>query len=178
MVYIFAMEEIWKNVLGWEEAYEVSSLGRVRSKSRSGVTKLGVRVYGNCILKPFSRRKGYPEVNLMYKGKRKREFVHRLILLAFYGEPPEGFVACHNDGNPSNCTLDNLRWDTVSGNFNDRYAHGTAHVGEKNPAAKLTNEQVKIIRQSKEPTKVLSQRYKVGLSAIISIRNNTTWKGV
>ena len=51
--------------------------------------------------------------------------VHRLVLLAFVGEPQDKYVGCHNDGDKMNNDISNLRWDTQSGNLRDRVAHGT-----------------------------------------------------
>lgn len=47
------------------------------------------------------------------------------MLTAFVGPRPDGMVTCHNDGNPANNNLSNLRWDTQSNNQLDAVKHGT-----------------------------------------------------
>lgn len=44
-------------------------------------------------------------------------FVHRLVLMAFVGPPPAGYVCDHKDGSPSNNRLDNLEWVTHKENL-------------------------------------------------------------
>lgn len=48
----------------------------------------------------------------------------RIVLLTLVGEPPAGTQCCHNDGDPSNNDLGNLRWDTPSANSADALRHG------------------------------------------------------
>jgi hypothetical protein len=72
-------------------------------------------------------RSGYLRVTLCRPATKKAVLVHHLVLIAFVGPRPEGFDGCHNDGNPANNCLDNLRWDTPSGNMRDKRKHGTDH---------------------------------------------------
>jgi len=111
--------------------YQVSNFGRVRSD------------VVNRILKPYLVR-GYPTVKINRNGKRSTCYVHNLVLEAFAGPRPPGFQGCHNDGNPLNSMVCNLRWDSVSNNHRDRMRHDIN--GDRNPMAKLTYEQVTEIR--------------------------------
>src|SRR5262249_22941752 len=92
-------------------------------------------------------RLGHLRVDL-YCGKDERHlrYVHRLVLEAFVGPCPNGMEACHNDGNPSNNVLSNLRWDTRKANQEDTFKHGTANIGERNHQAKLSIDAVREIR--------------------------------
>lgn len=82
-------------------------------------------------------------------GKVLVRYLHRLVLEAFVGPPPIGVIhGCHGDGDTSNNTPTNLRWDTPAGNAADRIAHGTMLFGEKSPRAKLTDERVFAIRSA------------------------------
>lgn len=122
------MTERWRVIPGWPD-YEVSDMGRVRSLPRSMVRANGrpynkaARIMRGSIGMPD----GYPVVTLSPKGTNRHAVlkIHRLVLLAFVGPAPEGMVTCHNDGNPTNNRLDNLRWDTPSANMVDRVKHGT-----------------------------------------------------
>lgn len=118
--------ETWKAVVGYEGYYEVSDRGRVRSVDRSVLTVRGVRRYKGRLL-ALNENKGYPLIALSRGGNQTHFYVHRLVLEAFVGSCPEGMEACHNDGNPGNPQLENLRWDTRSENERDRVRHGTHH---------------------------------------------------
>lgn len=101
-------------------------------------------------IKPFMAGPdlAYPCVGLRTMDHRiKKISVHRLVLLAFVGPCPEGMEACHNDGDSTNNSLSNLRWDTPKNNHADKKKHGTVNLGEENPSAKLTEEQVRMIRR-------------------------------
>ncbi len=58
-------------------------------------------------------------------------FAHRAVLLAFVGPCPEGMEACHNNGDPLDNRVENLRWDTRSNNTLDKVAHGTHPMASK-----------------------------------------------
>lgn len=78
-------------------------------------------------------------------GKHCTFHVHRIVLMAFVGPCPDGMEACHNDGDASNNSLSNLRWDTPENNYADMRNHGKKK-GEKHHLAKLTNAMVLEIR--------------------------------
>ena len=114
-------------------------------------------------LKPTRQYRGHMSVFL---GRDDQRLVHRLVLEAFVGPCPEGMECRHLDGNPGNNRLDNLAWGTPKENFADSMRHGTAYcltpearehashlwdhvkhkTGEKHHRAKLTDNQVAIIR--------------------------------
>ena len=125
--------ETWKPVLGFEGHYEVSDQGRVRSLDRTvSHWRGGTRLRRGRCLKPgvAGGVGGYLHVVLMSDGKtRCNRTVHRLVLEAFVGLRPEGMQACHNDGDPHNNALSNLRWDTPASNNADKKAHGTWQGG-------------------------------------------------
>ncbi len=69
------------------------------------------------------------------------------MLMAFRGLPEEDNMdACHDDGNKLNNTLGNLKWGTRLENMRDKVRHGTVPTGENHFKAKITNEQVELIR--------------------------------
>ncbi len=67
--------EVWKDVAGFEQAYQVSNLGRVKSKIRKGVIK-------ERFLKPFLNNQGYELVDL-WDNTHKKKLVHRLVAEVF-----------------------------------------------------------------------------------------------
>lgn len=120
------LSEQWLPIDGFP--YEVSSLGRVRN-ARTGK-----------ILKPWLAGRGYQYVSLGGQAKRR---VHRLVAFAFLGGPSDPRMqVCHNDGNPINNRVENLRWDTAKANQADRGKHGTTKRNRK-----LSAEQLAEIRQ-------------------------------
>jgi hypothetical protein len=91
-------------------------------------------------------RYGYVQIKLTRDGKPFRTCVHRLVLLAFVGPPPEGTQAMHADDNPQNNRLDNLSWGTWSENQAQRVRNGRLPRGEDFSSSKLTAEKVRQIR--------------------------------
>ena len=87
------MEE-WRDVVGFEELYSVSNMGRVYSKKYKKILKTKIEPDGYEIVR----------FNL---SKLHRRFVHVLVAQAFIGIP-EGCQVHHKDCNKSNNKLDNL----------------------------------------------------------------------
>jgi NUMOD4 motif/HNH endonuclease len=173
------MNEIWLPIPGFEGAYEVSNLGRVRSLDRlikSGRTtgkNKGWQTTRGRILKTPPNSFGYPHTQL---GRGNTRQVHSLVLLAFRGPPPAGANGCHNDGNPANCQLDNLRWDTQANNLRDKVTHGTNTVGEKNGVSKLTEAQLVAIHADRRSRRDIAAAYGISEHHVSGIRRRRTWK--
>lgn len=142
------MSERWLPIAGYDGLFEVSDHGRVRSYRK-------LRGYGAISAAPRILR-GNIKLNLRTKRITRRVVnldgallgVHRLVLAAFVGPCPEGMEGCHNDGNPLNNRLDNLRWDTPKANAQDAVRHGSWdwRIGEACPSARLTADDVRCIR--------------------------------
>jgi predicted DNA-binding protein (UPF0251 family) len=131
--------EIWKPVVGHEDRYLISTLGRVYSFNGGCRHK-----NKGAILKPSSA-KGYLRVKLHRPSKEGR--IHQLVLLAFVGPRPNGTDACHNNGNSLDNRLENLRWATPKENIADTVFHGTKQEGARHYAAKFTEDEVRNIRK-------------------------------
>lgn len=112
--------------------YQVSSLGRMRSCSRTipAVSRLGLayerRIRGR-LMTGWVNQHGYLQVTLSSRGARSHQSVHILVATAFHGQRPPGMEACHRDGNSLNNAASNLRWGTPGQNKMDTVRHGT-HV--------------------------------------------------
>lgn len=145
--------EVWKDVIGYEGYYMVSDIGRIKSLERRVYWTMPSGAPANrlhperikCQYFAGSRRE-YHYACFNVDGVKETRIVHRMLLEAFVGPCPTGMQACHNDGNPTNNTLTNLRWDTVSNNHADKKLHGTYLKGETAAGAKLTEQDVRDIR--------------------------------
>lgn len=119
------MEEIWKQVKGYEGIYEVSNLGRVKSLARTvkaiygRATHYSEQKVKERILKPSFSTYGYAYVALARNGKSKTTLVHRIVAEAFIPNPDNLPCVNHKDENPSNDCVDNLEWCTYT--YNNTY---------------------------------------------------------
>jgi hypothetical protein len=91
--------------------------------------------------------KGYLTVSLCHNNKKLTKSVHRLICMAFHGEPINPSMQVrHLDGNPENNKPSNLAWGTQYENWEDRRSHGRVALGEDHHAAKFSNKERAHIR--------------------------------
>lgn len=120
------MEE-WRPVPGYEGLYEVSSLGSVRSLPR--IVRRGeqeVNTPGK-VLKQATMKQGHASLNLCRDGVPKGVLVHRLVALAFLGDPPPGKdLVLHGPNGVSDNSVANLRWGNHKENTGDAIRDGTA----------------------------------------------------
>lgn len=120
--------ERWLPVVGFEGFYEVSDHGSVRSVTRIVKFSRGAtRVAPSRVLSAATDSVGYQRVSLRRDGHGQTKKVHRLVLEAFTGGCPDGHMACHNNGDPGDNRLVNLRWDSATENMFDRVRHGRDH---------------------------------------------------
>jgi len=144
------MDEIWKDVVGYEGFYSASNLGRIKSNDRIMVVKRGKSVFekrcSSVILTGAYDPKGYLTVSLSVKNKIRTKRIHRLVCEAFHGKKIEGMIACHNNGNKQDNRADNLRWGTHKSNQDDRILHGTDLRGELVKTSKFTADQIRKIK--------------------------------
>ena len=112
------MEEIWKDVVGYEGYYQVSNLGRVKSLDR--ISSNGRKIKGKILSTKVNTPPYYPRVSLSVNGKMKLVQVHRLVAQAFvYNPDPEHKTQVgHKDESRTNNRADNLEWVTPKENSN------------------------------------------------------------
>ncbi len=160
------MEEIWKDIEGYIGLYQVSNLGRVKSKRG--------------VLKSQKSNVGYLRYAL-WKGNKSKNFSsHRLVAKAFILNPEGKKEVNHIDGNKNNNKVDNLQWITSS--ENQRHAFDTglqvSIKGSKHYNTKLTEEDVLDIRASNQRQKELAHQYKISRATIGDITYRRTWKHI
>ena len=135
--------EIWKPVVGYEELYEVSNFGRVRSLDRIDSNN---HPLNGVILKPYISNSGYLLVGLYKQQKRDRKLLHRLVAEAFIPNPenkPEidhintiktdNTVFLNEDGS-INYEKTNLRWTTRKENINNPITKTKMRINARKPS--------------------------------------------
>lgn len=141
--------EVWKNIGGYEELYQVSNHGRVKSVNRivirSDKRKMTIK---ERILKAAPNTKGYMQV-VLCNGSEKPHRVHRIVAKSFVENVENKPQINHEDGVKTNNYATNLKWCTNSENQTHAYLTGLrkASMGEKSGMSKLKEEQVLEIRK-------------------------------
>lgn len=119
------MEEIWKDIEGFEGLYQVSNLGRVKSLERVTIRKDGRKLpCREKILKANPKSDGYCQVQLWKDGKVVYRRVHVLVAEHFIGERPKKHDINHIDENKSNNAVFNLEYVSRKENIN----HATHNI--------------------------------------------------
>ena len=175
------MEE-WRPVTGWENLYQVSDQGRVRSLPRISQCSNGTRRrYPGKLLTPTSDGHYYG-VLLHDIPRRKRVPVHTLVAQAFLGPCPEGQEVRHGPGGKLDNRLVNLSYGTRrQNNTEDKLRDGTLLRGESHPEAKLTEEDVRAIRilyAAGVTYMKLAEQFGVSWTNIREIVHRRAWKHV
>lgn len=171
------MEEIWKPVIGFEQWYEVSNLGRVKSLDRvygHNLSSSG-QLRKSKLLKLAMESNGYLQVKLNIPSQ-KAFLAHRIVAQAFVPNPDNKSFVNHINGIKHDNRADNLEWVTKSENAIHSFKIGLqCNKGEKHPSHKLTNTQVKRIRKSKKSSRILADQYSVSKTTIKDIKNFKIW---
>lgn len=169
--------EIWKDVVGYEGLYEVSSQGRVRR----------IRPYNNTwhgrILRhgEIGGARRYPYVALFSSGVQRKYSIHTLVARAFHGEKPTPtHEVNHKDFNKENNHATNVEWVTHADNIQHATSggHWPDQVGSKNHSAKLTEAEVLAIRRAEKTVSqtTLAKTFGVTSSLISKIQHYKCWK--
>lgn len=118
------INEVWLPVAGFEEFYEVSDHGNIRSCDRVVNCSRGnsTRLWKGKVLSKIIGAKGYYQVSLSVEGVTHKVYVHRMVAETFLSERNE--TVNHKDGNKLNNHLSNLEWVTYSENNKHAFASG------------------------------------------------------
>lgn len=183
------MEEIWKDIPGYEGYYQASDLGQVKSLDRI-VTEKGTRG----AVKQYTERIIFPTISQDYfyytlskNGIAKRYRAHIIIAKMFVPNPFHYPEVNHKDENKRNNEATNLEWCTNIYNIN--YGTGIrrrsksqkgsirlSECGEKNHNSKLTENQVKSIFTDIRILKEIAKEYNVSIATCSRIKKNQSWK--
>ena len=175
--------EIWKDIPGFEDKYQVSSFGRISSKTRVVVRKYrsgkkdSIELLAQ-IIKPVKTSNGY----LHFTATRGQQLkVHRAVIAAFRGL--SDLEVNHIDGDKQNNHISNLEYCTRGENIRHGIALGLYDnrpdvSGEKNGASKLSKKdihKIKLLLAKKVRQKDIAKMFCVSQSNISMIKNGKTW---
>lgn len=172
------MEEIWKDIKGYEGAFEVSNFGNFRSKDRKVPCRWGgLRNYSGKPLKTETIVEGYQRIVLMKNAIKKRYMCHRLVAEAFIPNPNSKPFVNHKNGDKADNSVCNLEWCTQS--ENELHSHkelGNTMKGKTFPR------KVKCLNNSTEYSSMSEVIRHIGDSACIeglkkAIANNRPYHG-
>ena len=127
------MEEIWKDIPGYEKYYMASTLGRIKSKDRVIKTVLKGKeikyIKRGRIMTPCLNSGKYLGLPINTDKLKKSENVHRLIAITFLPNPNNLPCVNHKDENKSNNDVSNLEWCTIK--YNNNYNSRQIKIGSK-----------------------------------------------
>jgi len=178
------MKEIWKDIKGYEGAYQISNLGRVKTLRRKiKHPRHGEYLRPEKILRPRINHHGYLRVAFNVNKVTKDFFVHRLIAIAFIPNPHNYATINHMDGNKLNNDISNLEWCTQPENLSHAHRIGLCDKkGILHHNVKLTEKKVLRIRKLYAEGKLnqyeLADKYDVSVPTICNITKNNTWRHI
>ena len=162
--------EIWKTITEYPD-YEISSIGRVKSKQRNVFTTAGrynikkLKTVNERILKQ-SERNGYLFVTLRKNNSHKCNMIHNLVAAEFIGLKKEGLVVNHINSIKSDNNYDNLEYCTMSKNT----SHYFKSIGKRKGHINI-NHISRIIQRIESGEKIINiaNEYEVGRNDIAVI---------
>lgn len=157
--------ETWKTCTEFPE-YQVSTDGQIRS------------IYTMRPLLGGIDKDGYRRLIVCSGGRRVCRNVRELVCSTYHGPRPEGAVIRHIDGSRTNDAPSNLAWCTQKENMADKLAHGTAQRGEKHGLSKLTEADVRRIRDGGERAADVATALGIAKVTVYHIRERRLWKHI
>lgn len=118
------MEEIWKDVEGYNGLYRISNMGRVLKTQHEAMFGKKYRKFPQKLLKHRDNGHGYLLVSFTLNKKSKNKYIHRLVAEAFIIKPEGKTQINHIDGIKTNNHVSNLEWCTGSENNFHAYRTG------------------------------------------------------
>jgi DNA-binding NarL/FixJ family response regulator len=177
------MQEIWKDIAGYEGLYQISNLGNVKSLERKIRANKhgGIKTIKERLLSICYNEHGYKIVNLWKDNKFITQRVHRLIANAFIPKVDGKPFINHKNSIRDDNRIENLEWCTQKENMQHAYNSGSKKQKncENHHCAKLKNAQVLEIRRLYKigyTNKQISNMFNINSGTISTIVNNRSWK--
>jgi len=171
------MVEVWRDIPGYVDMYQVSNEGRVKSLARVAPNhqKLPER-----ILAASLNTAKYTRVCLCKNSVGKEWLIHRLVLLVFVGQST--LSTRHLNGIRNVNNLWNLKYRTAKENKADSIKHGTSSHSETHGTAKLTNKEVleikQLLRTSNYSQNDIAEMFGVSKATINQINTKRHWSHI
>lgn len=135
------MKENWKPVPGYEDFYEVSDCGNVRSIAvYSAKCQRIIQRKSPRMLRQETSQDGYKRVLLSLYGQHRHFSVHRLVAFAFIPNPDNLPEVNHKDENSANNHAGNLEWCMPS--YNSNYGTLPQRISKRQTNAPYHSKQV------------------------------------
>jgi DNA-binding XRE family transcriptional regulator len=177
------MNEVWRDIPGWEEMYQVSNKGRIKSLKRFVKRSDGrLQPIPEAILTGDVGE--YIRVYLRTPGYKIRKFVHRIVAEVFIPNPEGYRTVNHLNGNKYDNNVDNLEWASHSMNVLHAYENGLAvhAVGVNWHNSKLNDDKVREIRSRYSDGGVtmesLAKEFGVSRKTLSKAIEGKTWRHV
>lgn len=170
------VNEIWKDIPGYENLYQISSTGRVKSLNYRGTGE-------EKVLNPGLNSRGYCFVFLCKNGEKKNFNIHRLVALSFIPNPENKPCIDHINGDRLDNRVENLRWCTQKENSNFPLARKNNSDSKLNHPKKskailqidkVTGEVINEFPSAKEAARQL-EIYQGGISHCCNGKYNTAY---
>lgn len=179
------MEEIWKDIAGYEGYYQISNLGRVKSLERIAITKIGSKQPVNeRILVAGYDTAGYYRVALCKNAKSRTRKVHRLVAQAFIPNPENKKTVNHKNGIKDDNRVENLEWATYKENNDHAIDTGllikNCRKGDECSFSKLKGSDIPVLRELNNTMKhrEIAKIYNVHKSTIEGVVYRRNWKHI
>lgn len=169
--------EHWKAIQGYEGIFEVSDYGQVRSLDRLSANGRQLKGKMMSVSRKGKKENEYMQVGLMKDKKQRTHNLHRLVASAFIPNPENKPEVNHLDGDKTNNRVSNLSWVTRKEQMKHASETGLMLVGSMSQNSKLTDEEVKYIRDVyveghlEFSAKALSEKFSVATNTITAIAN-------
>lgn len=123
------MIERWVDIKGYENMYQISNLGRIKSLQRETRNRNGKYIIEEKIMKPMVATNGYLIACLWKNNKQKKIVIHRLVAEAFIPNHNNYNEVNHKDEDKTNNKVDNLEW--CSHKYNMNYGNVKGKISRK-----------------------------------------------
>lgn len=167
--------EIWKPIPGFNDSYEASSIGRIRSVDRRSFN--GSFLKGKIMCQNTNFKNGYLTVMLAENGKSKAKLSHRMIAMAFIDNNEGKKTVNHINGIKTDNRVENLEWASYSENMRHAINTGLA-TNFINSFRKMDKEMANEARNRLslgERPMDIARDFNVPKDCIYNLRYNPNW---
>jgi hypothetical protein len=174
--------EIWKDIEGYENKYQISNIGNVKSLARNAMWDTGSFSMPERLMKLQKHNRGYRFVMLTKDKTTKLFLIHRLVAKAFISNPNNLKTVNHIDFDKTNNKVENLEWMSHLDNIKHFVKLGTKQkqIGSNGPMAKFTDSDIIKIREMVKTIKQadIARIYNIGTDVISRIIKRQTYYNI